>query len=147
MEQWHQECREIKRGPPFQRAPPTPPLPPPHLLTHIVPSAPMRSGYMSYIWLCFGMLKTTDDPPFPIYVLFLLFNLCQSATKKARQGGGWRKGPSSGSHMALSGTPRGPFRGPPPTPAHAAQAISLLPLFHLHYMVSNSVLYQIVRFS
>ena len=35
MERWHQEHREVKRGPPFQRAPPplpTPPLPPLYLL-------------------------------------------------------------------------------------------------------------------
>ena len=35
MGRWHQEHREVKRGPPFQRAPPplpTPPLPPLYLL-------------------------------------------------------------------------------------------------------------------
>ena len=80
MEQWHQECREIKRGPPFQRAPPTPPLPPPHLLTHLVPSAPMKSGYVSYMWLCFGYVKKRPTIPlFPSMSYFLLFILCHGS--------------------------------------------------------------------
>ena len=141
--QGSQEGAPLSEGPPStSHTPAAPALP----VTHIVPIAPVRSSYMSYIWLCFGMLKTTDDPPFPIYVLFLLFNLCQSATKKVRQGGGRRRGPSSGSHMGLSGTPRGPFRGPHPHPRRPRhQFAPLIPIALDGFKFY--VIYQIVRFS
>ena len=68
--QGSQEGAPLSEGPPStSHTPAAPALP----VTHIVPIAPVRSSYMSYIWLCFGMLKTTDDPPFPIYVLFFTF--------------------------------------------------------------------------
>ena len=81
--------------------------------------------------IVFGMLTTTEDPPFPIYVLFLLFNLCQSATKKVRQGGGGGGGPPLARTWAFQARREGHSEDPP-TPTHTAQAISLLPLFHLH---------------
>ena len=93
MEPWHQERREVIRGPSFIRPPPpTPPLPLPHLLTHLIPSAPNFEETTVWERCCLRMLKTCD-PPFPIYALFLLLVLCQSAQEKKNSPEGTQRCP------------------------------------------------------
>ena len=106
-------------------------LPPPNRFTHLVPSALMMSSYMSYsICYCiFGLSKNDRRSPFSHLCLIFVYNFLIvfllfapfpfiGRQQQERQGGGRRRGPSSGSHMGLSGAERAIQRtpSPPPTP-------------------------------
>ena len=145
-----------RRGPPF-RGPPTPPHTP---ATHTPPVYSSCSKCTNdvqlnvvYVIVFWYVRKRTDDPPFPIYVLFFLFFLFfvynflmvfyflhlflyrATTTIMPRGGGRRRMGPSSGSHMGLSGAPRGPFRGPPP-PSHTRVIYRIVLNFHKQPTIS-----------